>query len=240
LRDRARRALATDAGCGRSTGGHRLYTGDDLARLYWISLLRRLGFGLEQIAGILDDPGWQLPAAVRRHLDDLTHRIDVAVALRARLAALAEQLSHRSPAPSELFTVLEEMTMLDPTVHTTTALLVYDDLAAAHNYLVQVLGLTAGPIHRDEHGRVVHAEVCAGNQVIRLHPPGEDYKSPRLLGATTGMSVIVVDDVDAHHPRTAAAGADVVAEPTDQPYGVREYGVRDPEGHLWYFDTPLS
>jgi uncharacterized glyoxalase superfamily protein PhnB len=25
----------------------------------------------------------------------------------------------------------------------------------------------------------------------------------------------------------------------DQPYGQREYGVRDPEGNLWYFATRL-
>ncbi len=24
------------------------------------------------------------------------------------------------------------------------------------------------------------------------------------------------------------------------PYGVREYSVRDPEGHLWSFQTPLA
>jgi len=24
------------------------------------------------------------------------------------------------------------------------------------------------------------------------------------------------------------------------PYGIREYSVRDPEGHLWSFQTPLT
>jgi MerR family transcriptional regulator, thiopeptide resistance regulator len=42
------------------------------------------------------------------------------------------------------------------------------------------------------------------------------------------MSVVVIDDVDDHHARTNAAGADIVEKPTDQPYGVREYGIRDP------------
>lgn len=145
-----------------------------------------------------------------------------------------------NPSTDELFATLEEMTMLDATVHSTTALLVYDDLPAAHQYLVRVFGLTAGPLHRDCDGRTNHAEVRAGNQVIWLHPSAEGYQSPRTLGATTGMTVIAVDDADAHHARSSAAGADIIEAPVDQRYGVREYGARDPEGQLWFFQSPLG
>jgi MerR family transcriptional regulator, thiopeptide resistance regulator len=54
------------------------------------------------------------------------------------------------------------------------------------------------------------------------------------------MTVIMVDDADAHHDRCAKSGADIIKEPVDQPYGVREYGARDLEGHLWYFQSPVS
>jgi uncharacterized glyoxalase superfamily protein PhnB len=37
--------------------------------------------------------------------------------------------------------------------------------------------------------------------------------------------------------RARLAGA-FDSEPTDQPYGRREYGVRDLEGHRWWFGTP--
>ena len=37
-----------------------------------------------------------------------------------------------------------------------------------------------------------------------------------------------------------AAGATILREPTDEDYGQREYGVRDPEGHNWYIATPFS
>jgi DNA-binding transcriptional MerR regulator len=53
----------------RTAAGHRLYTADDVTRLYRIRLLRGLGFPLEQIASVLEDPGWQLAASVRRHLE---------------------------------------------------------------------------------------------------------------------------------------------------------------------------
>jgi MerR family transcriptional regulator, thiopeptide resistance regulator len=134
---------------------------------------------------------------------------------------------------------IEEMTMLDSTVHSTIALLVYDDLAAAHEYLVRVFGLAAGPIQHDGEGHVVHAEVRAGDQVIWLHPAGDGYRSPRELGATTAMIVVTVEDADAHHERVVAAGAEVTEAPVDQDYGVREYGARDLEGHRWYFHSPL-
>lgn len=39
-------------------------------------------------------------------------------------------------------------------------------------------------------------------------------------------------DVDATFERLAAAGAEVVQEPVDQPYGVRDCAFRDPAGNL--------
>jgi MerR family transcriptional regulator, thiopeptide resistance regulator len=225
----------------RSTSGHRLYTGEDVARLYRICLLRRLGFGLNRIGDVLDDPKWQLRNAVQCHLDDTGRRVAVATSLQSRLSKMASSLAEfDDPSTDELFATIEEMTMLDSTVRSTTALLVYDDLAAAHEYLVRMFGLTAGALHQDDHGRYVHGEVRAGDHVIWLHPSADDYQSPRSLGAATGMTVINVDDVDAYYQRCRAAGAEVIEEPTDQGYGVREWGARDLEGHLWFFHAAIT
>lgn len=218
-----------------------MYTADDVARLYRISLLRRLGFPLEQITSVLEDPEWQLAAAVRRHLEHTQARAATATRLCSRLAGMAAELDrHDHPSSTQLFSALEEMTMLDSTIHSTTGLLVYDDLAAAQEYIVRVYGLAPGPLERDGDGRAVHAEVRAGDQVIWLHPAGRDYRSPRSLGAVTSMTVIAVDDADAHYARSVQAGAVIVAEPVDQAYGVREYGARDPEGQFWYFHSALD
>lgn len=67
------------------------------------------------------------------------------------------------------------------------------------------------------------AEVRAGDYVIWLHLSADDYKSPQSLGATSGTTVINVDDVDSHYQRCSAAGAFVIEPPTDQPYGAREW-----------------
>ncbi|WP_433212659.1 VOC family protein [Dactylosporangium sp. CS-047395] len=111
-----------------------------------------------------------------------------------------------------------------------------------HRYLVQVFGLGAGRLERGTDGTVLHAEVEAGDGVIWLHRVSERFglASPRTVGVATAGVSVMVDDVDAHHARVAAAGAAIVYPPEDMPYGVREYSVHDPEGGFWSFMTALD
>ena len=225
----------------RTAAGHRLYTAEDVTRLYRVALLRSLGLRLDEITTALEGPYWQLGTALRRHLADTTQRLEMTLRLRSRLAAMCEEIdTNTSPSTDELFHTLEAMTMLDTPIRSTTALLVYNDVSSAQDYLVRVFGLTAGPRDTDPSGRVRHTEVRAGDHVVWLHPSGQDYRSPTSLGAVTGMTVVVVDNLNEHHARAVAAGAHIVEEPTDQDYGVREYGARDLEGHLWFFHEALT
>jgi uncharacterized glyoxalase superfamily protein PhnB len=54
--------------------------------------------------------------------------------------------------------------------------------------------------------------------------------------STVGIHV-VVQDVDAHYSRAKAAGAEILAEPSDPPYGGRFYSCRDLEGNVWSFGS---
>ncbi|GAA3855163.1 VOC family protein [Streptomyces sedi] len=45
------------------------------------------------------------------------------------------------------------------------------------------------------------------------------------------------DDVDATFERVRAAGGDVLQEPIDQPYGVRDCAFRDPAGNMLRFSA---
>jgi len=225
----------------RSSAGHRLYDTADVARLYRISLLRRLGFPLDQIQSVLEDPRWELTAAVARHLAETRRKAASAARLSAQLASMAAELARQDiPSAEQLFSTLEEMTMLDAAIHGTSSMLAYEDTAAAQEYLIRVFGLAAGfPVARTEGS--VYREVRAGTQVIGLHPVEEGMASVRSAGAPTSMTVIAVDDIDAHHARSVAAGADIVDLLADKDWGIREYGARDPEGHhLWYFHAPLD
>lgn len=116
------------------------------------------------------------------------------------------------------------------------------DPAAAHAWLVDVFGLTLGEVTRDPNGRAVHAELYAGDGVVWLHPETVAFglASPRTLGAATATMAVLVDDVDGHHGQVEARGGEIVDGPIDQPYGFREYGVRDREGTLWSFMKALE
>ncbi|HVS99666.1 MAG TPA: VOC family protein [Solirubrobacterales bacterium] len=47
-----------------------------------------------------------------------------------------------------------------------------------------------------------------------------------------GRITFAAPDLDAAFERLAAADVDVVEEPTDQPYGIRDCAIRDPAGNL--------
>jgi catechol 2,3-dioxygenase-like lactoylglutathione lyase family enzyme len=46
------------------------------------------------------------------------------------------------------------------------------------------------------------------------------------------------DDLDATFEKVRAAGAEIVQEPTDQPWGTRDFAIRDPSGNLLRIDQP--
>ena len=120
------------------------------------------------------------------------------------------------------------------------AVVPYEDIRAGHDFLVDALGFTSAGVVESADGDVVHAEVRAGDRRIWLHAAAGGLTTPRVSGSATGGIVVHVADVDAHFAHARAAGAQILREPTDEDYGQREYGVRDPEGHDWYIATPFS
>ncbi|MBO3745717.1 VOC family protein [Streptosporangiaceae bacterium NEAU-GS5] len=50
--------------------------------------------------------------------------------------------------------------------------------------------------------------------------------------------IFKTDDVDATFERIRAAGGEVLQEPIDQPYGVRDCAFRDPSGNMLRFNQP--
>ncbi len=52
--------------------------------------------------------------------------------------------------------------------------------------------------------------------------------------------LFATDDCDATFERISTAGGEVLQEPMDQPYGVRDCAFRDPAGNLLRFTQPLK
>jgi PhnB protein len=117
--------------------------------------------------------------------------------------------------------------------------LAYADAPAAIDFLCRAFGFVERLRVPMPDGRVGHAELAAGDCTVMLASVYEEmgFASPLALPATHTQVMCWVDDVDAHHERARAAGATIVAEPSDQPYGDRTYRALDPEGHRWIFAT---
>ena len=60
----------------RSASGYRLYTDEDLVRLQHVVVYRRLGFALEEVAVLLDDPEADVAAHLRRQRAAVMSRLD--------------------------------------------------------------------------------------------------------------------------------------------------------------------
>jgi catechol 2,3-dioxygenase-like lactoylglutathione lyase family enzyme len=76
---------------------------------------------------------------------------------------------------------------------------------------------------------------------IVLHPPAvvpgitDDERRTILqmmAKGTYGGLLLATGDLDSTFERVQASGAEVVQEPIEQPYGVRDCAVRDPAGNL--------
>jgi uncharacterized glyoxalase superfamily protein PhnB len=116
----------------------------------------------------------------------------------------------------------------------------YRDADAALEWLKQAFGAEERAVHRGDDGRIHHAELQIESDLIMFGQHDDTGwfggHAPDALASTVSLYVVVADP-DAHHARAQAAGAQVVRELEDMPYGSREYSVRDPEGNLWSFGT---
>jgi uncharacterized glyoxalase superfamily protein PhnB len=121
-----------------------------------------------------------------------------------------------------------------------TPYLLYQDAAAAVGWLAKAFGLRPDEVLKGPDGRVGHASMTFGESLLMFGSPGPDFKGPRAIGHWTANLYVDVDDVEKHYARAVKAGATIIEEPRDTPYGARRYGAEDLEGHRWYFAEVLA
>ena len=116
----------------------------------------------------------------------------------------------------------------------------YADAPAAIAWLKKAFGFTETMVVPGPDGTIAHAQLAFGTGMIMLGSAQDDalaLKSPCDLGGITQTIYVIVENADAHYARAVLAGAEIVRELEDTPYGSRDYSARDPEGHLWNFGT---
>jgi PhnB protein len=131
-------------------------------------------------------------------------------------------------------------------------MLTYEDGGAALDWLGRAFGFKERQRLVEDNGRIGHAEMDTGGGVIMLASGPAGYESParrrerydsiRAWSAVPWVIdgvLVYVADVEQHYQRSKHAGARILSEPEDAPYG-RLYRAEDMEGHRWMFMQPPS
>ena len=92
----------------------------------------------------------------------------------------------------------------------------------------QMRWITVGPVGQPETSIVLHPPAV---------DPGITEEERRTIvemmaKGTFAMINLATGDLDGTFEKVAASGAEVVQEPIDQPYGIRDCAIRDPAGNL--------
>jgi predicted enzyme related to lactoylglutathione lyase len=129
---------------------------------------------------------------------------------------------------------------MDITIH--SSFLPQDDPDAAKAFYRDVLGFEV----RQEVGYndmywITVGPVGQPDTNIVLHPPAatpgltEDEKktiAEMMAKGTYATLLLATKDLDDTFDKVQASGAEIMQEPTEQPYGVRDCAVRDPAGNM--------
>ena len=129
---------------------------------------------------------------------------------------------------------------MDITIH--ASVLPHDDPDASLAFYRDILGFEV----RNDVGYSGKRWITVGSAdqpgtSIVLHPPAADpgitdderRTIAEMMAKGTYASInLATADLDATFERVQASVAEVVQEPTDQPYGVRDCAFRDPAGNL--------
>lgn len=132
------------------------------------------------------------------------------------------------------------MTAMDLTIY--SSFLPHDDPDAALAFYRDLLGFEVrGDVGYEGMRWITVGPAGQPGTSLVLYPPGadpgvtEDERRTILemmaKGTYAGI-LLATPDLDGTFERVQAMGAEVVQEPTEQPYGVRDCAFRDPAGNL--------
>ncbi len=115
-------------------------------------------------------------------------------------------------------------------IHSAIPVLSVTDSRRAEDYYCKILGFEKMFAYRPDPSRSdpCYLGVARDGVVLHLH----SFK-PERAGMTDAF--LYVDDVDGFYAEFLARGATCQLPPTDQTWGTREMGIRDPDGNVLVF-----
>jgi uncharacterized glyoxalase superfamily protein PhnB len=121
---------------------------------------------------------------------------------------------------------------------TVVPVLVYQDVGNAVDWLCKVFGFSER-LRASHGGNVLHAQLTIADAAVMLGRQGGQFHPPRS-GEVNQYVIVHIPDVDRHYQRARELGAKIVQQPTDQPFGERQYTAEDPGGHRWTFSQSIA
>jgi uncharacterized glyoxalase superfamily protein PhnB len=118
---------------------------------------------------------------------------------------------------------------------TVIPVLIYPDVGEAVAWLSAAFGFVERVRIPDNH----RAQLSFGDGAVIVGDVRGERRPPRA-GEVTHAVMVRVDDARGHCERARAHGARIRTEPTDQPFGERQYEVEDLAGHQWTFSETLA
>lgn len=119
----------------------------------------------------------------------------------------------------------------------------YRNAPEAIEWLCRVFGFAKHAVYPGPNSTIAHAELTLGGGMIMLGSVTDNEHRPftkqpdEIGGAETRSANLTVTDADAVYARAKAAGAEILFDIEDKPYGGRGFTCRDLEGHIWNVGT---
>jgi uncharacterized glyoxalase superfamily protein PhnB len=119
----------------------------------------------------------------------------------------------------------------------TSAFLYVNDIVKSYEFYHEIVGFEIGQIHKaEETGPITLALLRVGGFTLMIHP--QEEHAADFVNNKPGIGIhlqLRVDDIDAFHQHCLDEGAilAVSGEPIDQPWGWREFALKDPDGYVW-------
>ena len=116
----------------------------------------------------------------------------------------------------------------------------YRDAHRAIDFLVAAFGFEKQAVYDGPDNTVMHAQLTFGNGMIMLGSASNEGEWSKWMaqpdeigGRETMTPCLIVSDAAAVYETAKAAGAQIVMELAEMPYGGKAFGCVDLEGHRW-------